>query len=368
MKGTRMRFGHRHARIIFIIFGASLSILGGSCGTSQNEQSGGAGAAEAIPNNFTFSVIVDNPLTVIGSIAPGVQAVTASFLQFSGAQQKVINGTFDQGNRTWSLQADSEFPVLITPSGTPSQSFSLSITVVETIFTNSNLQPTNGALEFVDDAGDRIHVAFNNPSIGVDISLNGGSAESFNMTDFQNLFNSGALLWQQEAYLSFVAMEFILVSMQSVSGVIPSITTNETTLADMGTLSLPCDSLSGSSPPVTAPATVQDQGQETLVWVDLNGDSTVDTGDGFTITFTDCFEQAAEVILKDGFVKLLGFVHTIIDSSTTRIGFESTGDEAGGATFINTDIWLSTATDAGITFDGTTKMSVNGGFSLAFFQ
>jgi hypothetical protein len=369
-----MNVRKEQVKIAFLILGFCLSILGGSCGTSQNNQANAASASaeQAIPSNFTFSVLAGNPLntlTVTGSIAPGIQPVTATFIQFSGAQQNFVNGTFNQGDQSWTLDSTSKFPVLMSlPNASPSRSFTLSISVVSPVLITPDLKPANGALEFTDDAGNIIRVTFFSPSVGVAISLNSQTSVNFSLTDFQNLLGSGAPIWQQEAYLALVALEFIVFPMKTVNEIIQDILTNESTLTAKLTLPILCDSLSNSNPVVTAPSTVQNQGLETLTFSDVNGNGTIDTGDSFTVNFIDCFNQNMEVIIQSGFLRLFLFVREITNNAITRIGFEPSSTETGGILFSNTDIWLPTDTTGGITINGNPKMNVNGGFSLVFFQ
>jgi len=370
--GTQFRF----TGVLLILFGCMLSLLGGSCGGSGGgDQDAAAGEALAIPDNFTFSILTDVPLTVTGTVSAGTQPATAEFLQFAGTQRNFITGVFSPGTRTWNLNKGSRFPVIMTigTSATNQRSFNISVSIVSGIFIAGDLLPTAGTLEFRDNAGNVVHVAIFDPSIGVVLTLNNGSAVSYTMTQFQSLPGSSAPDWQQEAYLSYLALRFIIYPLDTVREIINDILINRGGLELKTNMQIPGDSLANSNPQVQAPASLPDQGMQTLAWLDTNGNGLVDTGDGFTLTFTDFFNQDMEVIFNNGFLKLLGYTEQRQNNTITRIGFESAeGTEvessSGGTTFSSTVIWISRDTANGLAIDGTIMIRVNGAFSLVFSQ
>lgn len=363
-------------RTLLMALGFALGLLGVSCESGDGDsEAAAAGEQLAVPENITFSFLTDSPMTVAGTVTAGTQPATAEFLQFSGDQRNFIRGVFSRGTRTWNLDNGSRFPVIMTVgAGSGNQrTFNISVSVVSRIFIAGDLQPTAGTLEFRDDAGNVVDVVIHAPSVGITLTQNNGGAVSFTLDRFQSLPGSGAPDWQQEAALSFLALKFIMYPLAASREILDDILINRNGLEQRTRMQIPCDSLKNSNPLVQAPASLPDQGMETLALLDSNGNSLVDTGDGFTLTFTDCFDQDMEVIFINGFVKLLGFIEENDGSTITTIGFqpaEGAGIESssGGITFSDTEIWISRETATGPAIDGTALITVNGGFLLVFSQ
>ncbi|MGC9324848.1 MAG: hypothetical protein ACP5G0_08905 [Desulfomonilia bacterium] len=346
-----------------ILMGAG--ILLSSCGSSSDGDEDFDEVTELLDSySFGLQIFQESPnltVTLGEGGALGTAVLSTNTRQFGGTFQpvsEVLTLTAGSG-----LEIDSD--LIAGPEG------SFTITVTEDIEIDVDLWP-DGVFQ-VFDGLDTITVTLENtPVPGVSVS-NGTDTASLSFDDFEEIFGSTAPTWQQQAGLAYSVLGFVVEQIYFVVETIGYIGENEDFLIDNpAPIVTTCDAF----PAGAAPAGVPQQGSRTFTWDDISGNADPGPEDGFSWEFDNCWEDDPDDdidTLIDGRVELIGFSEISETRNNiqviTRVGFEPYLEADGGVEYTDLVICEVEESPPGtFTIDTESIVTVNGGFSISFFE
>lgn len=215
--------------------------------------------------------------------------------------------------------------------------------------------PTSGAFEIV---APNETVAASFTGNGVDLSLDGAAALSFNWEEYQALLDDPqAASWQRRASLAGATLGFIFDLAFAVADQLDEL---ELTLSTNPTVET-CDMFTGSPPPG-----VLAQGESVLTR--LSPGSELSSGDAFDWQFTNCWDSTTYDLI-DGGAQFTNYIEEIgVNNTLTRIGFAPVGNTYGGIDFFELRI-AETEEDQGVfTIDPAAVITIYGGFWILLSQ
>lgn len=279
-------------------------------------------------------------------------------VRFSGSDG--LTGLYDRSSGVTSIAPGSELTVE-TGDGAPLIGAFRAV-VIEEIATLPTGEFSDGAWMIV-AGNDTVRIDVASGISGVALSLNGGTAVSFEWPDFAELFapGSAAPTWQQSASASFQFLRIAALQARTVFAVLVDATrVSFTDTPDVRS----CSMFPGAPPPG-----VLNTGERVLTWLgaaDL----------GFDLRFTDCWVDLAgedQDYLYHGEIALTGWRSS--GDGSNRLIFVGFGGDAfgnrvpGGVAYLDLAFSRTVPNSAGGSdFDPAADYTLSGGFAIGFVQ
>ena len=356
---------------IFAVTAVVVLILSVNAGCS----SGGDGDAVDIPAtipdvlNYEISqgtgvslVVSQNPVATISSMA--------------------LKGSFNRITEDFTLLNSSVPMMSVSASDFLSSLLSgeyndYSLAVNTTLQWTGNGKPTSGEFDLRVGPVNRIRVSVNpdvTPGVaGVDITYSPtGDADpplestSVTWAEFDALFGSLALDYQQVAAFGYTVLRFIYEQGGLVIQGLELISENDTLLEETGTVEQSCDSFYPLTP---TPAVSYDPGFVKVNWYDVNNDIGLGPGDTVYLGFTQCWvDDETDTIdtLYDGTINLVNYTEVQSGGVVTRIGFEPSVSGDGGVDFDYFKITETETISTDVIIKTGETITLSGGFSMVF--
>lgn len=279
-------------------------------------------------------------------------------VRFSGSDG--LTGLYDRSSGVTSIAPGSELTVE-TGDGAPLIGAFRAV-VIEEIATLPTGEFSDGAWMIV-AGNDTVRIDVASGISGVALSLNGGTAVSFEWPDFAELFapGSAAPTWQQSASASFQFLRIAALQARTAFAVLVDATrVSFTDTPDVRS----CSMFPGAPPPG-----VLNTGERVLTWLgaaDL----------GFDLRFTDCWVDLAgedQDYLYHGEIALTGWRSS--GDGSNRLIFVGFGGDAfgnrvpGGVAYLDLAFSRTVPNSAGGSdFDPAADYTLSGGFAIGFVQ
>jgi hypothetical protein len=286
----------------------------------------------------------------------GIQYVFA--VRFSGPYG--LTGLYDRSSGVTSIVPDSELTVETSYASPLIGAFRA--LVIEEIATMPTGEFSAGAWMIV-AGNDTVRIDVASGTGGVALSLNGGTAVSFEWPKFAELFapGSAAPTWQQAASASFHVLRIAALQARTAfAALVDATRVSFTNTPDVRS----CSMFPGAPPP-----DVLNTGERVLTWL---GSADL----GFDLRFTDCWVDLAgedQDYLYHGEIALTGW-RSSGDGSNRLIFVGFGGDEfgnrvPGGVSYLDLDFARTVPNSAGGSdFDPAADYTLSGGFAIGFVQ
>lgn len=264
-----------------------------------------------------------------------------------------VSGTGDVNLVDYTIANGSTMSVTVSAISEPQLNGTVAIAVTETVTAPAFSIPTAGAFEITSTLLGTILVDIG--ASGVDLSLNGGTPESFTWDEYTDLLDGdGVPDWQRVASLSGGLLEFVYEYFLDAADLLDEL--------ELVTLSNPttdgCEMFPGS-PPMGVP----EVGEVVFTWT---GSGELSPGQNFEIQLNNCWDSDFEE-LTNGNINLTNYVEVIDSGNTlTSIGFAPEGTTAGGVNFVGFTVAETEESGSVFTINPLDTVTVSGGFSLLF--
>jgi hypothetical protein len=250
-----------------------LCILLSFCGGSNTGGATKPGTSEETLDVYNYE------LSNLGSNALGVYYTAyAKNVVISEGVSGIFTGSFTPKTGAYTINYLSMLDITTSLWDDPSNTFS--IQVKEAVKSSGNEFPDEGKILIIDKGLNLITMTFS-PK-GVSIIHNYDSPVSLSWTDFEKLIGSQAETWKQQAALAWSIMALVSSQVDLAMDSVITIKENKVTIKQAADhkLTIPCDALLGT-----------DQSIRSLQWKDTSGNNILGSGDGFLLTFGNCWEN-----------------------------------------------------------------------------
>lgn len=181
---------------------------------------------------------------------------------------------------------------------------------------------------------------------------------------FEYLLDSDEPEWQRKAAFSGSIIRFLIENSQFLTTTFDIIPDLEDVLEDEVPVRDYCSAFNEGE----NPADVRQEGYNDFTWFDVSDDGEVGGGDSFQWEFVDCWDDDPEDDIDDllnGTIDLRGYTEVEDGGKTVRIGYEL----PGGVEFTEFCLSEIEEVDEGVyTHDTTYAVTVNGGFTIVFYE
>jgi hypothetical protein len=251
-----------------------LCILLSFCGGSNT-----GGAAKPSGTSEETLDVYNFELSNLGSNALGVYYTAyAKSVVISEGVSGIFTGSFTPKTGAYTINYLSMLDISTTLWDDPSNTFSIQVT--KAVKSSGNEFPEEGTIMIIDKGANLVTMTLS--SNGVKIIRNTDTTISLSWNDFEKLIGSQAETWKQQAALAWSVMALVSSQVDLAMDSVITIKENKVTINQAADhkLTIPCDTLSGT-----------DQSIRSLQWKDTSGNNILGSGDGFLLTFGNCWEN-----------------------------------------------------------------------------